>query len=134
MIEVLLERFAYSPFGVFGRLMLPEFECYTVERPWMDNKVRLSCIPEGNYTLKLGAYNRGGYPAYEVTGVPGRSLIKIHIGNTIDDVVGCIAPGKSLGYMEKKWAVGSSKKAFREFMEAMDGAERAKILIFQYKP
>jgi len=32
-------------------------------------------------------YNRGGYPAYEVMGVPERTLIKIHVGNSIDDVI-----------------------------------------------
>lgn len=121
MDKVLLERFAYTPFGVFGKLIIPEFECFTVEKPWLDNKRRESCIPEGVYKLKLGMYNRGGYPAYEVLGVPGRSLIKIHIGNTMDDVLGCIAPGKSLGYAERKWSVSSSKKAFEEFMSAMDG-------------
>ncbi|MCL6416146.1 DUF5675 family protein [Aestuariirhabdus sp. Z084] len=134
MDEVLLERFAYSPFGVFGRILIPEFECFTVERPWLDNKPRQSCIPEGEYDLRLGTYNRGGYPAYEVLDVPDRTLIKIHVGNTIDDVVGCIAPGKSLAYMERKWAVSSSKKAFGEFMEAMAGIEQTRIRIVHYSP
>ncbi len=132
--KVILERFAYSPFGVFGKLMIPEFQCFTVERPWVDNKRRESCIPEGKYTLKLGMYNRGGYQAYEVMDVPGRSLIKIHAGNTIDDIVGCIAPGKALGYLERKWGVTSSKKAFQEFMEAMKEVEESVIHIVQYKP
>ncbi len=131
---VTLERFAYTPYGAFGKLMMPEFECYTVERPWLDNKPRESCIPEGEYGLKLGMYNRGGYAAYEVMDVPNRSLIKIHVGNTIDDVIGCIAPGKALGYLEKKWSVSSSRKAFKEFMRAMDGVERSTLRITQYKP
>lgn len=132
--KLVLERFAYTPYGVFGRFIMPEFECYTVERPWRDNKQRESCIPEGRYALKLGMYNRGGYPAYEVLNVPNRSLIKIHVGNTIDDVIGCIAPGKALGYMERKWAVSSSKKAFKELMAVMDGVEESTLEIIQYKP
>jgi len=100
----------------------------------MDNKPRESCIPEGSYKLKLGEYHRGGYPAYEVMDVPNRSLIKIHIGNTIDDVVGCIAPGKALGYIERKWAVTGSKKAFGEFMDAMGGIQESTIDIIQYNP
>ena len=135
MSEIItLERFAYSPFGVFGKLMIPEFECFTVERPWLDNKPRVSCIPEGEYKIQLGIYNRGGYEAYEVMDVPNRSLIKIHIGNTIDDIVGCIAPGKALGYLERKWAVTSSKKAFQEFMGAMNGIEESTLRITQYRP
>jgi hypothetical protein len=54
--RIVLERFAYTPIGSFGRLMFPEFQCYTVERPWLDNKIRESCIPEGEYALKLGMY------------------------------------------------------------------------------
>jgi hypothetical protein len=132
--NVLLERFAYTPFGVFGKFIIPEFECYTVERPWRDNIARESCIPEGEYELQLGMFNRGGYQAYEVMNVPDRSLIKIHIGNTVDDVIGCIAPGKALGYLERKWAVTSSRNAFREFMAAMDGRQQATLTIKSYRP
>ena len=132
--KVILERFAYSPHGVFGRIIIPEFECFTVERPWLDNKPRESCIPEGTYKIELGQYNRGGYPAYEVLEVPNRSLIKIHIGNTIDDVIGCIAPGKALGYLERKWAVTSSRKAFNEFMGAMEGIQESTLEIKSYQP
>lgn len=102
-ISVLLTRFAYSPYGTFGKLLLPEFECYTVERPWLDNK-------------------------------PGRSLIKIHIGNTMEDVVGCIAVGNALGYIEGKWAVTSRKKAFGQFMQAMQGQQSSELRIEQYHP
>ena len=125
--EIHLERFAYTPFGVFGRLMFPEFQCFTVERPWLDNRPRESCIPEGSYEMQLGRYNRGNYPAYELLNVPGRSLIKIHIGNTMDDLLGCVAPGKALGWVENKWAVTSSRVAYGEFMEAMGSIERSQI-------
>lgn len=133
-MNVLLERFAYTPHGVFGKIILPDFECYTIERPWLNNKVEVSCIPEGDYELKLGVYNRGGYPSYEVLDVPGRTHIKIHVGNTIDDIVGCISPGKSLGFLKGKWAVTSSRDAFDEFMEHMDGAQHGQIKIYQYMP
>jgi hypothetical protein len=132
--SIILERFAYTPMGTFGKIMFEEFECFTVERPWLDNKARQSCIPEGHYPLKLGMYNRGGYPAYEVMDVPDRSLIKIHVGNTMDDIVGCIAPGKSLGTIAGKWGVTNSKKALREFMKAMNDVELSSIHIIQYHP
>ena len=124
---------AYTPQGVFGRFILPEFECFTVEKPWLDNKPRESCIPEGQYELKLGMFNRGGYPAYEVMNVPGRTLIKIHIGNSIDDVVGCIAPGKSLGYVHRKWAVTASRAAYKEFMQMMDGVQTSVLEITHFE-
>jgi hypothetical protein len=132
--KVLLERFAYTPMGTFGRLMFPEFQCFTVERPWFDNKVRESCIPEGEYNLRLGRYHKGGYDAYEILDVPERTLIKIHVGNTIDDVIGCVAPGKSLGTIYGKWGVTSSKAAFQDFMTSMDGVAESTIEISFFRP
>lgn len=129
-----LERFAYTPMGTFGRLYIPEFECFTIERPWRSNEPRTSCIPEGEYELRLGMFNRGGYECYEVLGVPGRTLIKIHIGNTMDDVIGCIAPGKALGWAKQKWAVMYSKPTFHEFMEAMGGIKDSHLKIAHWSP
>lgn len=128
-ITVTLERFAWTPWGVFGQLSMPEFECYTVERPWRNNLPRVSCIPEGIYDMVLSRFNRGGYPAYELLGVPNRSLIKIHAGNTMDDVIGCIAVGKQPGYLNSRWAVTSSRNTLEGFMAAMGGAEQARIRV-----
>ena len=129
-----LNRFAYTPIGTFGKLYMSEFECYTVERPWLNNKVRESCIPEGEYDIELGRFNRGGYAAYEVMNVPERSLIKIHIGNSMNDVIGCIAPGKSLGWIHQTWAVTSSTTTYKEFMKAMENAPQARLIISQWIP
>ena len=123
MKKVLLERFAYSPMGTFGILTVDDFFCYTVERPWLDNKARKSCIPEGAYGIELGMYNRGGYPAYEIMNVPDRSLIKMHIANNINDVIGCVGFGDSLGYYENLWSVMNSGKTMAKFMDAMDGED-----------
>jgi len=123
MKEVLLERFAHTPMGVFGTLSVDGFECYTVERPWLDNKPRESCIPEGVYRLEFGMYNRGGYPAYEIMNVPDRSLIKMHRGNNMSDVVGCVAFGSGLWYYENLWSVSNSSGAMNGFMDAMDGED-----------
>ena len=128
-ITVLLERFAWTPMGVFGRLMIPEFECFTVERPWRNNIPQESCIPLGTYDLRLGRYNRGGYPAYELIDVPNRSLIKIHRGNTSTDVIGCIALGQRLGWINGQWAVTGSRRAFDDFMSAMDNVPHSRIQI-----
>lgn len=132
MRTITLERFAYTPMGTFGKLTMPEFSCYTVERPWLDNKPFVSCIPEGEYDIFLSRYNRGGYPAYEVMDVPNRTLIKIHVANTMDDVLGCIGPGLALGYIDQKWAVTSSKAALKTFMAEMDGDKVGKLIIKSY--
>ena len=93
------------------------FECHTVERPWANNAPNISCIPEGTYTLKSRRFYRGGYDTWEVTNVPGRSLILIHKGNTAEHVEGCIALGTRRGVVGGRWAVTHSKQAFEKFLE-----------------
>ena len=118
-MDLILTRFADSPHGVFGKLEGKEIELCTVERPWLDNQRRVSCIPAGAYTLKRCMFNRGGYHTYEVTEVPGRSEIKIHVANTMDDVIGCIGVGQGLGFVDGKWAVTRSKVAFEALMAVL---------------
>ena len=109
---VLIERVAYTPRGTFGRLVIRDpgkggnlLELWTVERPWLDNQARISCIPEGTYGLIPSRFYRGGYDAPEIRPVAGRSRILIHVGNTMDDVEGCVAVGLGLGVVRGQWAV-----------------------------
>ena len=131
---IILTRFAYSDFGTFGRLSAAGRGWHTVERPWADNARNVSCIPEGVYTVRRDYYHRGGYEAFEIENVPDRSEIKIHIGNTMDDVSGCIAVGMDLGWVHGKWAVIHSKVAFHDFMNAMKNIDKTCIKIMQYRP
>lgn len=102
-----------NPAGIWGRLKIvdldqPHFkslvEFDTLERPWLDNRPNVSCIPKGTYPLRKkrgGTYYRSyssperfGHPyVVEVAKVPGRSAILFHGGNTIEDIEGCILPG-----------------------------------------
>lgn len=130
---VRVERWCYSHMGVFGTLSVGDFQCFTVERPWLDNAPNVSCIPSGFYQMKLGRYNRGnegrGYPAYEIQGVEGRSLIKLHRANVMLEVRGCLGLGQSLGWYKSHWAVLSSKVTVDAFMGAMQAAPAASIRI-----
>jgi len=139
MKEVHLTRYGYTPTGTFGELEVDGKTWATVERPWADNKRNISCIPVGTYTIKLGTFYRNtpdpsdDYPVYEVIDVPGRSLIKIHIANTMWDVKGCIGLGKSFGFVKKSWAVIKSKDAYTEFMKAMEGEEKALLIVSNFE-
>jgi len=115
-MSLVLERFSYGPNGTFGQLFAPSFSCFTVERPWLNNQPYISCIPEGDYPLARGHYNRGGYEVYEIKDVPNRSLIKIHIANRPTDVQGCIGLGNELGAFGNMWVVLKSTDTFNEFM------------------
>lgn len=145
-----VERFGYGPAGTFGVLTVSEgprdltvpplFQCMTLERPdWPFNAQRnLPCygaIPAGTYTILLGVFRRNtpdpsdDYPAYEVQEVPGRSLIKIHKGNTIRDIKGCILLGDRIGMLRDLPAVLASSVTFGRFMAAMGGAKEARLVV-----
>lgn len=129
-MEVTLERWADSQDGMFGTLRVGDLELVTVERPWKNNQPSISAIPPGTYRIILGRYNRGGYPAYELQDVPGRSLIKIHRANTMDDLLGCIGVGTDTGYINQRWAITHSTDALRAFMAKMAGVQETTITIF----
>ena len=67
----------------------------TIELAWRENKVRISCIPEGIYHVKPFKSPSKG-KVFLVENVPGRTMIEIHTGNYVAgkkvDLLGCIAP------------------------------------------
>lgn len=126
---ITLQRFAYTPWGVFGRLVYNDFRAFTVERPWLDNKARESCIPDGLYDLqwfdspKFGPTWAivGGTVSLQPDGKAKRSLVLIHPANTMDDLLGCIGLGATLGSVNGKWGVVSSKPTVAAFLAATKG-------------
>lgn len=129
-----LTRFCYSDMGTFGIINTGQDTFFSVERPWLDNKPSVSCIPIGNYPLNLRHYYRGGYEAIELTGVAPRTHILIHIANTMWDVQGCIGVGLYLGCISvpdhgSSWAVLHSKDAFQKLMSAYADQSPERIII-----
>lgn len=126
---------AYTPRGAFGRLVVGDQSFCTVERPWLGNKSDVSCIPPGVYTLHKrvsGVVQRTTHGQYaegwEVTNVPNRSEIMVHVGNTIDDLEGCIAVGLSTGVLpdherEPQWGVLNSLAAFKMLMSLLEAQD-----------
>ena len=127
---ITIERFAYNPIwpndlsSTLGVMYLPSGrELATIERPWLNNQPRVSCIPEGVYTLSkrqspvVKRSSRGKYDeGWEVRSVPNRSYIMIHPGNWSSDIEGCIAVGMQHGILHGKIAVEESQRAFELFM------------------
>ena len=122
-ITLRLVRFCGAADGTFGRLthIQSGWSCYTVERPWLDNKPFVSCIPEGTYDLKLTTFNRSKVPyrTLEIVNVPGRTFIKIHRGCIPSHVEGCVALGRRRGYLDGEWAVVDSRGAFNLFRDTV---------------
>ena len=100
----------------------------TLEEAWRDNQRQISCIPEGNYTIKRHQSPRFG-ETFIVQNVPGRSHILFHAGNTDEDTLGCILVGSEFGEIKKKPAVLRSKSAFLLFMNLLTGVDTASLQI-----
>lgn len=130
MIELLLTRQADDGFATLGQLHLypaPNFLCWTLERAWKDNAVNLSCIPPGDYPLRLrddvGWAQRLGRPVVEIHDVPGRSLILWHPANWWWQLKGCPAPGLVQTTAEDgTLAVGHSRDALEAIEPHLIGA------------
>lgn len=138
---MILERFAYTPMGVFGRLKFQDKEWFTVEKPWVNNQKNISCIPEGNYTAsRYLSPTKGRGEVWQLNNVPNRTNIQIHKGNNEDDVIGCIALGTGLGWVQSenggrpKWAVTNSRYAMSEFMNVTKHLDEINIMITRFEP
>ena len=95
------------------------FLAYTLERPWLDNRRNISCIPLGEYECHREKSARFGRVLYELHDVPGRSELKIHPANKPEQLQGCIALGTVLGHASMP--VLMSREAERKLVEYMDG-------------
>lgn len=130
---LLLVRTLQPPDGTFGTLTGAGLSLVTVERPWFDNRPGVSCIPAGTYQLHRSMFYKHGYEAFEVTSVPARERILIHIANTEADVEGCIGLGLRFGKLlvagVPSDAVVESRAAFARFMAALAGEDTATLSI-----
>lgn len=145
MMDLELVRFGSTPYGTFGKLLIPQGpdirKFYTVERPWLDNEVGVSCVPLGEYgliwlptTTPVPAKYNGHtwYLEGDTVGLePGqkqRSRVAVHIGNTMADLRGCIAPGANLTSLEGAWGVGRSRASMDDIY-ALLGPEHHRLTI-----
>ena len=139
-MKLLLERYHYDDRQTLGKLyLLDSKSCiiedwHSLELPWLDNKKRISCIPEGEYIAV-----KHSSPKYSecfwIQDVPNRSEILIHRGNYYTDVLGCILIGKDLSDINKDGCldVTSSKKAIKELMKLTKGVDGIIIEITSYE-
>jgi Family of unknown function (DUF5675) len=89
--------------------------CHTIELPWKNNKLEVSCIPEGRYEL-VKRYSPKLKWHLWVQNVPNRDLILIHPYNdAMKEAKGCIAPVTTItgeGKGDKSRVVFEKLKAF----------------------
>ncbi len=102
----------------------------TLERGWKDNQNNISCVPKGEYELKLEKSPRFRKLLWELYGVPNRSECKFHAANYWKQLNGCIALGVKHRDIDgdKIPDVTSSRPTMKKFHEAMTGTV-AKVII-----
>ena len=125
-----LKRVSHITDGMFGVLIDNEDKPFAVT---LENSELY--IDSGLYVCKKTTYHKHNYPTYEVTGVPGRTRILIHLGNLNSDSRGCICIGENFTFINGKTAIGMSRSGFKEFMSKLSGINEFTIIItdFTYK-
>ena len=133
-----LTRFDSGKDGTIGRLL----QWRTLEEEDAGNRSNISSIPPGWYKCTRTMYVHGGYETFEITGVPDRTRILFHRGNTEEDTAGCVLVGKKFGVLQvldedtglkqHKLATLQSKDGFDEFMEFFVGTNEWMLEIRDY--
>jgi hypothetical protein len=124
MIE--LVRFGMFDDRTLGRLTVDGTDFYTVEKPWKENIPFESCIPNNFY--KMGRVDSPKFgDVWEIKNVVGRTHILLHVGNSADDVVGCVAVGSAV--FPGLSGVSSSRRAMARFDALMAGKTTDEIII-----
>lgn len=131
-MRMLLNRIASTKFGTFGVLMCKDEAPFavTLERPWKNNEVSVSCIPADIYLCERIQSQRFGN-TFEVTEVSGRSAILFHKGNINDDTHGCILIGEQFEIVKGVPGIVSSAKGFDEFLAVTKNFEKFILEIYE---
>lgn len=115
------------------------YQCWGLERPWLDNKRRVSCIPVGTYDYRM--YNSTptfNYSLIHVLDVPDRSEILFHRGNYKEDTSGCILLGSSYAHInsDEYLDIVNSTRVVSEFMSVLSevGKEKGKVKFISSVP
>jgi len=98
-INLLIIRDTFSEKSTLGKLFINgETFCDTLELPYINNERSISCIPAGEYKVRLRLARESATRDYLhllVQDVPNRDWILFHRGNTTKDTSGCILLGQS---------------------------------------
>ena len=99
-----------------GYLFIDTIWLHTLERPWQNNEINVSCIPSGEYYVDFLKKSASGKyrNVFHVINVPGRSGVLIHNGNIVDHTKGCILVGTKPGILVNQPAVLGSRSAMRQ--------------------
>ena len=125
--SLVLERNKSTLHSVTGKLLLLDnknnliLQLRTLERPWVFNERKISCIPSGTYLVKRHISPKFGQ-CFKIQDVQGRSDILIHSGNVVSDTIGCVLVGltKGSGVDNEPPMICNSRKAMAVLLALID--------------
>lgn len=115
-----------------GRLQCGDHEWFSLELPWLDNQINVSCIPAGIYQYKLRFSPGKQTYVLELQDVEGRTYIQIHVGNYTRQILGCILVGKGLTHLDDDSIVDvyDSETAMAELLDVAGDSGTIEIVRF----
>ncbi|MBP5202286.1 hypothetical protein J6Z39_09120 [bacterium] len=124
-VQVILTRLNHIETCEVGLLYIRTrnlvWNCRTLELPWKNNQPQVSCIPAGTYTCRRINSPKFG-DTFEVCGVPKRSGILFHPGNSVPkDSQGCILLGLETERNSNNYTLLASRAAFKTFLKMLSG-------------
>ncbi|WLQ13320.1 DUF5675 family protein [Hahella aquimaris] len=122
MIEAMMIRDEIRSGCILSTLTVKEERFQILERPWLDNRPNVSCIPAGVYEATFMERSSSGKyrNVYWLRDVPNRTGILIHHGNVVADTRGCLLIGDRRGWLAGERAVLNSRSALRVFVELLN--------------
>lgn len=129
-MRLTIKRISMTPLGTYGVMLNQALIPFavTAERPWLGNKINVSCIPAGLYTCRRIKSPKYG-DTFEICDVEGRTDILFHKGNRVKDSKGCVLVAESFGTLHNQMAVLASKHGYDEFMDILEGIDEFELLI-----
>jgi len=111
-----------------GRMWYEDFQCFTLELPWKDNKTDISCIPGGWYECRKIISPSNG-ECVEILNVIGRTNVQVHSANFTRQILGCVAVGDSLKFLDRDTIpdVTNSKATLKKLLTALPKAFRLEV-------
>lgn len=107
------------------------FKSESLERGWVNNENRVSCIPEGTYDVLLENSPKFNKQLWEIKGVPNRSECKFHAANYAKQLNGCIALGKSRTHLDGDLImdISSSTNTMQLFHDVFKTETKSKLTV-----
>mgnify|MGYP001580894019 CR=1 FL=1 len=130
MLLLTLQRYPFRPDSTMGELSVNgAAECFTMERPWLDNAPEVSCIPAGSYEVvkTFSGHFKRMMPL--LVDVPNRSEIRIHPANWVTQLEGCIAVGVQHGADFLEQSVAAFDPLYAKMDAAWEAGEAVRITI-----